>query len=237
MASSQKKQILVDVYNTEGKVVSQKELSSDIFGVPVKEGVVHLAVVAQEANSRPMVAHTKTRGEVRGGGKKPWKQKGTGRARHGSIRSPLWRGGGVTFGPRTDRNYSLKINKKARRKAVCMVLSQKVIDSTLILVDSLQFEKPTTKQAALFLKNLPFTKARKAPKIAIISPIGATILNKSFRNIPLTNIVPAHSLNVVELLRAKYLVMPLSALAEIQKALTDEKVKKVPAESASTSQS
>ena len=226
MAAEQKKNILVDVYSIDGTVVSQKELPSDIFGVPVKEGVVHLAVVAQEANSRPMVAHTKTRGEVRGGGRKPWKQKGTGRARHGSIRSPIWRGGGVAFGPRTDRNYSLKINKKAKKKALCMVLSQKVNDSALILIDSLQFEKPATKLAAAFLKSLPFSKAKKAPKVAIISPTGAAILNKSFRNIASTSIVPAHSMNVVELLRAKYLIMPVSALSEIQENFTEKKTAK-----------
>ncbi|MDO8490268.1 MAG: 50S ribosomal protein L4 [bacterium] len=225
MSATAQNKITVDVYNASGVVVSKQELPSDIFGVEVKEGVVHLAVLAQQANARPMVASTKTRAEVRGGGKKPWKQKGTGRARHGSIRSPLWRGGGITFGPRTDRNYSLKINKKARRKAVCMVLSQKVLDGQVILVDSLQFEKPTTKAAAAWLKVLPLTsKTKRAAKVAIVAPSGSTVVNKSFRNIPAANIVPAHSLNVIDLIQAQYLVMPVASITEIQKQLSEKKV-------------
>ncbi|MBI4268375.1 50S ribosomal protein L4 [Candidatus Uhrbacteria bacterium] len=209
---------MVDVYSPEGVVVEQRELASDIFGVPVKEGVVHLAVTAQNANARPMVAHTKTRGEVRGGGKKPWKQKGTGRARHGSIRSPIWRGGGIVFGPRTDRNYTLKINKKVRRKAICMALSQKVTDGSLILLSTLAFEKPATKTAAALLKRLPLTmRTKRTARVALVSPLGAGLVNKSFRNIPSVTIVPAHSLNVVDLLKAHFVVMPLSSVSEIEK--------------------
>lgn len=215
------KKIIVDVFNTEGSVVGTQELSPAVFAVPVKEGVVHLALVAHEANARPMVASTKTRGEVRGGGRKPWKQKGTGRARHGSIRSPIWKGGGVVFGPRVDRSYELKINKKARRKAVCMVLSQKVTDGKLIIVDSLSFETPTTRNAAAVLKKLPLgVTAKKRPTIGLVSPKGEKTLVKSFRNIPKLSILPAHSLNTKDLLRARFLVIPIRALAEVEAALT-----------------
>lgn len=218
--TSKKNQILVDVYNAEGAVVSQQELSPSVFGVSLNEGVVHLALVAHEANARPMVASTKSRGEVRGGGRKPWKQKGTGRARHGSIRSPIWKGGGVVFGPRTDRSYSLKINKKARRKAVCMILSKKVSDGALFLIDALEFEKPATKRAAGFLKKLPLSKPGKRTRIGLVFPKGEKVLVKSFRNISSLEPLPAHSLNVKDLLKATTLVMPLKSLAEVTEALT-----------------
>lgn len=214
--------IRVEVYNTAGKVVGERELPASIFGIEPQEGLVHLAVVAQQANARKVIASTKSKAEVRGGGKKPWKQKGTGRARHGSIRSPIWRGGGVVFGPRTDRNYSLKINKKARRKAVCMVLSQRVTDKALFLIDALSFEKPKTKEANGLLSNLPVPKEIKRKTIALVSPKGASALVKSFRNIPDATIVPAHSLNVVDLLNARYVVMPLQSVDEIEKTFSKE---------------
>ncbi len=115
----------VKVYNLEGKEVKQVELNDAVFNVPVKSSVVHEVFVAQRNNAREPWADTKKRGEVRGGGKKPWQQKGTGRARHGSIRSPIWKGGGVTFGPLSIRNYTTKINKKTRRLATRMCLSDK----------------------------------------------------------------------------------------------------------------
>jgi len=217
--------IILDVYDTEGTKVSTKELSSSIFGVPLKEGLIHLAVVAQAANARTVHASTKTRGEVRGGGKKPWKQKGTGRARHGSIRSPLWRKGGIVFGPRTTRNYSLKINQKARQKALCMVLSQKVREGRLVLIDDFVLTQPKTKEAISVLKRLPFNapQAKKQPSIGVVSPIGAHALNRSLKNIPYVHILPAHSLNVASTLQMRYLVMPLKSLEHIEQRFIGKK--------------
>src|SRR3989338_3936812 len=127
----------VILYNQTGSEVGELSLDASLFDVAVDMALVHEAVVAQEANSRQVLAHTKDRGDVAGTGKKPWKQKGTGRARHGSRRSPIWVGGGITFGPTKDRNYSLKMNRKARRKALAMVLSDKVANNALFAVDSL----------------------------------------------------------------------------------------------------
>ena len=124
-------------YNQQGKEIGSFDLNSDIFGVDVRVDIMHLAVVAQMANSRRNLAKTKGMGEVSGGGKKPWKQKGTGRARHGSSRSPLWRGGGVTFGPDGNRNFSKGINKKVRRQAIFMGLADKFNDEKLILLEKL----------------------------------------------------------------------------------------------------
>ncbi len=208
--------VTVDVYNIAGAIVEKATLPEDIFGVSVSEGLLHEAVVHQRAKSRPMVASTKTRGEVRGGGRKPWKQKGTGRARHGSIRSPIWRGGGIVFGPRVDRNYETKMNKKARRKALCMALSQKVNDHALILVDHLSMEAPKTKTAASILKAFPQFDRRKKHTVGLISPKGSLALNKSFRNLEKVTIIPTHKLNIIDVLTCKFLLMPVQSIGEIQ---------------------
>ena len=133
-------------YTQNGKESGKAELPSEIFDVKMNSDLVHQVVIAQMSNQRQVIAHTKDKSEVRGGGKKPWKQKGTGRARHGSIRSPIWKGGGVTFGPTKDRNFKKKINKKMRRKALFMVLSSKVKDKEMIILDELKIEKPKTKE-------------------------------------------------------------------------------------------
>lgn len=207
--------IKVNVYNASGVVIRERELPGDIFGVSLKEGLLHLAVVAQQANSRRVIAATKTRAQVRGGGRKPWKQKGTGRARHGSIRSPIWRGGGVVFGPRTERNYSLKINTKAKKKALAMALSQKVKDQTLILLDFLEMDTPKTKSAVGILDRFDVFKKAKAHSIGLVSPKGARSVTKSFRNVSSIRIVPASNLNVVDLLACRYVLMPEKSIDEI----------------------
>src|SRR3989339_146560 len=143
----------VKVYNLEGKEVREEELEQSFFDIVVKPEVVQQAVEAQLANSRQVLAHTKGRGEVRGGGKKPWKQKGTGRARHGSIRSPLWKGGGVTFGPTKERNFSQKINKKAKQQALFSVLSKKLADQEIKVVDEIKIKNIKTKEMAKILGN------------------------------------------------------------------------------------
>jgi len=140
------KKITTQVFDQTGKEIKKIGLNPSMFGVEVKESVVHQVMVAQMANFRVAIAHTKTRGEVRGGGKKPWKQKGTGRARHGSIRSPLWVGGGVTFGPRKERNFAQKVNKKMKRKALFMCLTDKVNDNLFFVLDKLNIQQGKTRE-------------------------------------------------------------------------------------------
>ncbi|MDO8584242.1 MAG: 50S ribosomal protein L4, partial [bacterium] len=140
------------LYNQQGKDIGTVELSDVIFGVKPEAALVHEVSVAMRANKRRPVASTKTKGEVRGGGKKPWAQKGTGRARQGSIRSPNWVGGGIAFGPNSERNFEVKINKKAKRKALFMALSDKLNDKRIIVVDQITVEPAKTKTAAEMLK-------------------------------------------------------------------------------------
>src|SRR4030043_2104409 len=140
--------MLVKTYDQTGKELAQTRLPSEVFGVKMNADLVHQVVLFQMANQRQTLAHTKGRGEVRGGGRKPWRQKGTGRARHGSIRSPLWIGGGTTFGPTNKRNFEAKINKKAKKKALDMVLSSKANDKELIIMEDFKIKEAKTKVMA-----------------------------------------------------------------------------------------
>lgn len=202
----------VPVYNWEGNVVGDEELPDAIFGVALNPGLIHEAFRIQNANARVVRAHTKTRGEVRGGGKKPWKQKGTGRARHGSIRSPIWKGGGVIFGPRMDRNFSMKMNRKARQKALFMCLSDKAASAHLIIVES----APTmvkTKEIASALSHLP----RPARKTLLALGKDEKGIARAIKNLPATSAIAATHLNVKDLLAHPTLVITKKAAAEIQK--------------------
>src|ERR1035437_1215074 len=135
------------LYNQKGQEAGKIKLSEAVFGAQWNADLVHLVMVAMRSNERDPIAHTKTRGEVRGGGKKPWQQKGTGRARHGSTRSPIWVGGGVTHGPRNDKDYSRKVNKKMKAKALYTILSRKFSDGQIVFVDDISFRAPKTKDA------------------------------------------------------------------------------------------
>lgn len=162
----------VKVYNQQAEVAGEMELSSKVFGMKANPALVHQAVVTQMANERKVIAHTKTRSEVRGGGKKPWAQKGTGRARHGSSRSPIWKGGGVTFGPRNDRNFKMRINKKMRQKAMLMALSDKVASNHLIILDKFlitEFKTKIFNQILVSLENKVFTPLNPVPSAAKIA--------------------------------------------------------------------
>ena len=141
----------IDVYTSTGSKKGTATLPSKLFEAPINEGLMHQAVVRVQSNRRNTVANTKKRGEISGSTRKLFQQKGTGRARHGSIRSPLWRGGGVTFGPRNEKDYSKKINKKMRTKALYTVLSQKLRDNEVLFVDALNFDAPKTKDAKAIL--------------------------------------------------------------------------------------
>lgn len=212
------------VYDTKGKRVSTIKLPPEIFGLEINPDLVHQVVVSQMANRRRIIAHTKGRGEVRGGGRKPWRQKGTGRARHGSIRSPLWRGGGVTFGPRKERVFKKEIPKKMRRKALLMVLSAKVKNNFLILLDNLKIEKPKTKEMAKIIENLKSKiKEFKKGTCLIATPKYDKNIILSARNLPEIEIIETRNLNPLDLLSFKYLLMPKEAIETIRETFLKSK--------------
>lgn len=217
----------IKIYNLKGEVVGEQDLNPSLFEVEVKPVVVQQVVVAQQANARHPWAHAKQRSEVRGGGKKPWKQKGTGRARHGSTRSPLWRGGGVTFGPESNRNFTKKINKKMKQSALRMVLSDKLAEGRLVLIDSLSLPEPKTKSMADILTKLPL----KGRTTLFITGKDARNLILSGRNLQDVDFLGADSLNVYDLLKAHSLVIPVNLLEKIEE-LYSGKAKKESAGSA-----
>ena len=209
------------IYNTQGKKTGTVQLPDAIFGLKWNDSLMHQVVTSMQSNARTPVAHVKDRSEVRGGGKKPWKQKGTGRARHGSIRSPIWIGGGVTHGPRNEKNYSKEIPKKMRAKALFMALSRKFQDGEIIFIDSLGLDTPKTaaaKKALMMLsKNDGFGKlATKKRNAAIVaSPDMTEAVQKSFSNIGNVKVRSVRDLNPVSVLGATYLIIenPDAALA------------------------
>ena len=190
------------VYNSNGEQIKELELSARLFGRVAKPEVIHQVVVAQEANSRQVLAHTKTRAEVRGGGRKPWKQKGTGRARHGSTRSPIWVGGGVTFGPRSDRNFTLKVNKKQKQAALAMCLSDKVGSNQLVIVDQLGGNEGKTKELNKWLQSLKtkITGIKDAKKVLLVMDKKEQKLIRSAANLRGLSTIGATSLNCVDIL-------------------------------------
>ena len=208
----------VKVYNQEGKEVGKAELPTEIFNVPMNKDLVHQVVVAQMANARQVLAHTKDRSEKRGGGAKPWRQKGTGRARHGSIRSPIWRGGGVTFGPTKERVFAKKINKKMKRQALLIVLSSKVKDKEMVLLDKLELAQAKTKQVMEVFNNLK-TKIKKdlTKGTLIVLPKSDQKIIRAIKNIPKIKTIRADSLNVSDVLSYRYLLMPQEAIEVIKK--------------------
>lgn len=184
-----------------------------VFGVPWNADLVHEVVRLMNSNSRNNIAHTKTRGEVRGGGKKPWKQKGTGRARHGSTRSPIWVGGGVAHGPRNTQNYERKINKKAKTKALFTILSRKYKDGEVIFVDDIKFDKPQTKEAKNILLSLSKIKgfeklSTKKVNTAIVALDKKTAtVEKSFNNFGNISVEEFRNINPVSILNHTYLII------------------------------
>ena len=202
----------VKVYNQNGEETGEAELPKEIFEVPLNSDLVHQVVVAQQANRRQGSAHTKGRGDVSGGGKKPWRQKHTGKARHGSIRSPIWRGGGVTFGPTKDRVYTKNLNAKMRRKALFMVLSEKAKNNLVLLVEDLKIEKPKTKTIKTMFSKLP---CKEQTSLLALPAMDKNII-LSTRNIPKINTIQAKDLNTLDALRAKYIVMPKEAIQIIK---------------------
>ena len=197
----------------QGEQVGEVDLGDAVFGAPVHAPAMHQVVVAQMANRRRGTQSAKTRGEVRGGGKKPWRQKKTGRARHGSIRSPLWTGGGVTHAPKP-RDYSQKVNKKVRRLAMKSALSLKVRDELLTVVNSFDLNAPSTKAMLAFLT------AVKARKPLIILPEGDEFVQKSARNVPGAKVINMGNINVYDLLNAGTLVLTPEVVTKLEEVYT-----------------
>ena len=207
------------VYNSNGEQIKEMELAKRLFGAIIKPEVIHQVVMAQEANSRQVLAHTKTRAEVRGGGKKPWRQKGTGRARHGSTRSPIWVGGGITFGPRSDRNFSLKVNKKQKQVALAMCLSDKAETKSLIIIDKLSADSGKTKDMSKWLSALRGKVNDLGGKKKILLVMGEkdAKLTNSARNLANVATISAASLNCKDLLLANAIIADEKAIAAIDK--------------------
>ena len=199
----------VSVYNMEGKEVGTIELNDAVFGVEVNEHLVHMAVVQQLANNRQGTQKAKTRAEVSGGGRKPWRQKGTGHARQGSIRAPQWKGGGVVFAP-VPRDYSFKINKKEKRAALKSVLTDKVQGGNLIVVDELKFDEIKTKNFVNVMKNL------KVEKGLVVLGESDTNVIMSGRNVANVNTALVNTINVYDILNAKTLVLTKDAVNKIE---------------------
>lgn len=200
----------VPLYDMNGAQIGEIELNDSIFGITPNEAVLYDFVKMQLANKRVGTASTKTRSEVSGGGRKPYRQKGTGRARAGSIRSPLWRGGGITFGPRP-RDYSYRLPRKVRRLAMKSALSSKVIGENIIVVDALTFEEPRTKMMTEVLQNL---KAGK--KALVVTADGDLNVTKSARNIPGVKPLRADFINVYDLLHYDTLLITRDAVARLE---------------------
>ena len=199
----------VSVLNMEGKEVGKMDLNDAIFGVEVNEHLVHMAVVQQLANNRQGTQKAKTRGEVSGGGRKPWRQKGTGHARQGSTRAPQWKGGGVVFAP-VPRDYSFKLNKKEKRIALKSALTNKVSEGNLMVIDEIKFDEVKTKKFAEFLKNINANKAL----VVIKENDENTVL--SARNISDAKTAVADNINVYDIMNAKTLVLAKDAVEKIQ---------------------
>lgn len=200
----------IEVYNVEGKKVSDLELKEEIFGIEPNEAVVHSVLVNYLANQRQGTQNTKTRSEVRGGGRKPWRQKGTGRARQGSIRAPQWIKGGIALGPKP-RSYKYRVNKKEKRLAIKSLLSSKVLENDLVVVDKFDLKEIKTKQMAVAMKNL-----KVEDKALIMLATGDEKVQKSARNLEGVRTTSVSTINVYDLLKYKKLVLTVDTVKKLE---------------------
>jgi len=203
----------VAVYNNQGEIVDEIELKDHIFGAPVNTALMHQVVVMQLANRRQGTSKAKTRAEVRGGGRKPWRQKGLGRARHGTIRSPLWRGGGVVFGPHP-RDYGHTMPKKARRAALRGALTARLRAGLLKVVDGIELEAPRTRAIVQLLSNL------ETPRALIVTGVPSTVVCKSARNLPGVGTTVARDLNVLDVLAHRHILLTRDAVRAVEEVLS-----------------
>ena len=199
----------VSVYNIEGKEVGTIELSDAVFGVEVNEHLVHMAVVSQLANKRQGTQSAKTRSEVSGGGRKPWRQKGTGHARQGSTRAPQWKGGGIVFAPKP-RDYSFKLNKKEKKAALLSALTSRVLENKLVVVDELKLDEVKTKKFVEVMNNLKLNKA-----LVVLNDVDSNVV-LSARNIPTVKTAQTNEINVYDILKYDTLLVTKAAVETIE---------------------
>ena len=209
----------VPVYNIQGEKIEEMELPVSIFGGKENSDLVYQVATSQMANQRKVIAHTKHRGEVSGGGKKPWEQKHTGRARHGSIRSPLWRHGGVAFGPRSTRVFKKTINSKMRKAALFAVLSDKVKHNHFVVVDKFGLETPKTKILNAILHKLPSTNKTSI----LLLPAKEKNLSLAARNIPFLSVLGAKDANALALLSAQFVIIPKEGVKVLESTFLEIK--------------
>lgn len=222
----------IPLYNQAAEKLGEVAVSDGVFGVTVNPDLLHQVVSAQYANVRQPLAHAKGRGEVRGGGKKPWRQKGTGRARHGSIRSPIWKGGGVTHGPTKEHNFKKKINRKVARQALAMALSAKVRDGRFLVVDNIVLDQPKTRLISVILKNLvgimsenKSTKMSGSLLLALPHSKRGDSLYRSAKNIANIGIMRTQDLQALRVLSYKYLIMTQESLKVTEKLFSKSRDK------------
>ena len=208
----------IEMLNLTGEKVKDIKLNDNVWGIEPNDAVLHNALVLAMANSRQSSASTKTRDEISGGGRKPWRQKGTGNARQGSIRAPQWRGGGVVFGPTPNKNYKKKQNKKERRLAILSALSYKVIDKELIVVDAIQFETNKTKEMVKLLSNLNLTNNKV---LVVVEELTENVCLAS-RNLPNVKLVTFEEVNAYDLVNADNMLITEAALGKLEEVLTRE---------------
>lgn len=201
-----------EVLDKKGEKVGEELLPKEIFEVKMNADLVYQIITSQRSNRRRTIAHTKDRAEVRGGGRKPWRQKGLGKARHGSIRSPIWIGGGVTFGPRKERTYKKKIPRKMKRLALFMLLSDKVKNKRLVLLDKLEIKEAKTKQMVQILDKLPL---KSKTSLISLSSLDRKII-RATKNIPRVSTIQVRDLNCLDLASFKYLIMEKQGIKVIK---------------------
>jgi len=218
--------IKVKIYDKKGEEAGEMELAAKVFGLKPSLPLIHQAMVAQAANERQNIAHTKDRSEVRGGGKKPWKQKGTGRARAGSSRSPIWIGGGVTFGPRNERNFSKKINVKMRRKALCMVLSDKISSNSMFVLQSLDADSFKTKAMDALISSLEKKlfkqektkqgRVKKGRSILLLNDSNDEKVYFSLRNLRGVKTINLQNINILDVLKHRNMIVAQGAVKALE---------------------
>ncbi|MCG2688250.1 50S ribosomal protein L4 [Candidatus Parcubacteria bacterium] len=216
--------MFVKTYNQSGEEAAKILLPKDVFGLDSNPDLIWQITRSQLANQRQGTAHTKTRGEISGGGKKPWRQKGTGRARHSSSRSPLWRGGGTTFGPRNDKIWKQGISKKMARKSLLVALSEKAKANELIVLESLELNGPKTKQMAVILNTLrsKIDGFNKAKALLILAKLDKNAVLAS-RNIPGLETIEVRNINTLQVLSFKYLILTKETISELRNTLIKNK--------------
>ena len=224
--------IETSLYTQKGEKSGTLKLPENLFGLQWNRELVHQVLESERANHRKKIAHVKMRGEVSGGGKKPWRQKGTGRARHGSTRSPIWRKGGVTHGPNAKVVYTKKINKKMHSKAIATVLSGKFRDNELVFIDSLNFTNHKTKQAIELLQAFHKVKefqtlGEKGGRALVLLPTHDMNIARAVRNLQRLSVKPASMAEVLDLLSCKYIVLPKESIGVLEKKVGTRPVKKV----------